>query len=134
MKKVDYQKIVEELFNTPLSDNKDDDNSIKKLIANINFGLLEKSQNKQQKTYVFGDLSERKHYQSQYGGNLNIISKIEQIHGQSNNPLDKDIEDADLLTATNTVKEYYALNIYGRSTFKKGFRYSRKYYYIIIFF
>ena len=29
LKKVDYQKIVEELCNTPLSDNKDDDNYMK---------------------------------------------------------------------------------------------------------
>ena len=96
LKKVDYQKIVEELFNTPISDNKDDDNYIKKLIANINFGLLEKSQNKQQKTFLFDDLSELKHYQSQYGGNLNIISKTEQIHTQSDDPLDKYIEDAEI--------------------------------------
>jgi len=88
------------------------------LIANINFGLLEKSQNKQQKTFVFDDLSELNHYQSQSGGSLNIISKLEQIHEQSNNPLDKDIEDADLLTTTNTAKEYYALNISGSSTLK----------------
>ena len=105
MKKVDYLKIVEELFNTPISDNKDDDNYIKKLIANISFGLLEKSQNNQQKTFLFGDLSELKHYQSQYGGNLNIISKTEQRHTQSNSPIDIDIEDADVLTATNTIKE-----------------------------
>ena len=96
------------------------------MIANINFGLLEKSQNKQQKTFLFDDLSELKHYQSQYGGNLNIISKIEQIHEQSNNPLDKDIEDADRLTATNTVKQYYALNIYGSSTLKNGFRFIKE--------
>ena len=99
----------------PISDNKDDDNYIKKLIANVNFGLLEKSQNRQQKTFLFDDLSELKHDQSQYGGHLNIISKIEQIHTQPNDPLDKDIEDADLLTDTNTIKEYNALNISGSS-------------------
>ena len=46
LKKVNYNKFVDDLFATPISDNKDEDNYIKKLIANINFGLLEKSQNK----------------------------------------------------------------------------------------
>ena len=40
--------------------------------------MLEKSQNKQQKTFIFNDLSELKHYQSLYGGKLNIISISEQ--------------------------------------------------------
>ena len=31
LKNVDYQKIVEELFNTPISDNKDDGNYIKQI-------------------------------------------------------------------------------------------------------
>ena len=94
---------------------------------NLCFGLLlDKSQTKQQKTFLFDDLSDLKHYQSQYGGHLNIISKIEQIHTQSNDPLDIDVEDADVLIATNTIKEYYALNISGSSCFKNGFRFIKE--------
>ena len=79
-------------------------------------------------------VSELKHYQSLYGGNLNIRSKIGQIHKQSNDPLDKDVEDADLLTDTNTTKEYYALHISGSSCFKKVLDLPRSYYYNIIIF
>jgi hypothetical protein len=41
-------------------------------------------------------LSELKHYQSQYGGRLNIISRFEDVletQTDSNNSLDKDVED-----------------------------------------
>jgi len=103
LKRVNYKKFVDDLFATPISDNKDEDNYIKKLIANINFGLLEKSQNKQQRTFYFDDLSELKHYQSQYGGRLNIISRFEDVletQADSNNSLDKYVEDDDVITTT----------------------------------
>jgi hypothetical protein len=76
IKKVDYQSIVDELWKSKISDDEYIDTYIKKLIGNINFGLLEKSQNKRQRSFVFDDLSELKHYQSEYGGRINIISKI----------------------------------------------------------
>ena len=43
IKKVDYKKIVEDLYNFSISENNEEDIYIKKLIANINYGLLEKS-------------------------------------------------------------------------------------------
>jgi hypothetical protein len=111
---------------------------IKKLIANINYGLLEKSKNKQQKAFIFNDLSELKHYQSLYGGNLNIISKSEitideNIEKYISN-LDKDvIDDEGALPIGHNVKEiinhdveHYILNISGESTLKNGFRYIKE--------
>ena len=41
-----YSEIVNTLFNTPLSDNKEEDKYIKKTISNVNCGLLEKGVNK----------------------------------------------------------------------------------------
>ena len=43
--KVNYKSIVDELWETQLGDDEDDDKQIKKKIANINFGMLEKSNN-----------------------------------------------------------------------------------------
>ena len=57
IKKVDYKKIVQDLYKTAISENNEEDIYRKKLIANINYGLLEKSKNKQQKTFIFNDLS-----------------------------------------------------------------------------
>ena len=132
-KKVDYTKIVDDLYKTSISENNDEDIYIKKLIANINYRLLEKSKSKQQKAFIFDDLSELKHYQSLYGGNLNIINKSEVKIEESINKLDVDIVDDDgnpeISDALKDVKddnEYYILNISGESTLKNGFRYIKE--------
>ena len=90
IKKVDYQTIVDELWKSKISDDEYIDTYITKLFGNINFGLLEKSQNKSQRSFVFDDLSELKHYQSEYGGRINIISKFleEYTSEESDNGLD----------------------------------------------
>ena len=46
--KVDYKKAVKEVWDTHISDDKTEDKMAKKTIANINIGLLEKSNNKRQ--------------------------------------------------------------------------------------
>ena len=63
MKKVDYKTIVDELYATKISDNPDEDIYIKKMISNINIGILEKCRNKRQRSCLFDDLSELQHYQ-----------------------------------------------------------------------
>ena len=50
MKKVKYDKLVKELFETVLGSDAEEDKYCKKLVANVNFGLLEKGQNKIQKS------------------------------------------------------------------------------------
>jgi hypothetical protein len=47
----------------------------KKLIANINIGLLEKSNNVAQRSFIFEDLTELKYYHERYGGDVNIIEQ-----------------------------------------------------------
>ena len=56
--KVDYRKITAELWKTDISDKPAEDIRIKKLIANVNFGLLEKNTNKAHKSYAFDTLKE----------------------------------------------------------------------------
>jgi hypothetical protein len=42
LKEVNYDKIIVELYNDHISDDKDIDTYIKKLVGNVNFGSLEK--------------------------------------------------------------------------------------------
>ena len=55
---VDYKSIVENLWKTNISNNLGEDIKVKKLISNVNIGLLEKGTNKCQKSLVFDTLSE----------------------------------------------------------------------------
>ena len=72
--KVDYRKITAELWKTDISDKPAEDIRIKKLIANVNFGLLEKNTNKAHKSYAFDTLKEALYYQNKIGGKVNRIS------------------------------------------------------------
>ena len=53
IKEVNYKEIVEELYKCDISDIKDEDTYIKKLIANVNFGMLEKGQNTSVKSFIY---------------------------------------------------------------------------------
>jgi len=50
---INYKSMINNLYNTKISDDPDEDIYIKKLIANSNIGLLEKSTNKRQASYIF---------------------------------------------------------------------------------
>ena len=52
IKKVDYAKLVTELWSTPISDNSSEDQSLKKTIANCSCGMLEKQINKKVKSKI----------------------------------------------------------------------------------
>ena len=68
--KVNYSDVVDELNQTFLSDDIEEDKSNKKRIANITFGMLEKSNNTAQRSYIFNSLREAIHYQRQSGGRI----------------------------------------------------------------
>ena len=48
----------------------------KKLIANVNFGLLEKSTNTVSRSYAFDSLREALYYQQQVGEKINKVSSF----------------------------------------------------------
>ena len=60
--------MVGDLWNKEISDKKDEDNTIKKTVANTNFGMLEKGINKSQRSFIFTTYEECKYCQAQYGG------------------------------------------------------------------
>ena len=74
--KVDYKQIIDDLWAEQISADEQEDRRIKKTIANINFGLLEKSHNKGQKSRMFDTLTEVCHYQAIYGGRVYAIDGI----------------------------------------------------------
>ena len=53
IKKVNYNDIIDTLYNTQISDSKYEDTFIKKQIANVNIGLLEKGTNKNVESFLF---------------------------------------------------------------------------------
>ena len=95
IKQVDYAKLVDELYESKISEDEQQDVYIKKLIANVNIGLLEKGYNRKSVGYLFHDYEECKYYQAQYGGVIHSIQKIEdvsEIFERSPLGLDDDIE------------------------------------------
>ena len=71
--KVNYTNLIKKLWATEISDHFPEDAKIKKLIANVNFGLLEKCTNKSSKSFAFDGLREALYYQQQVGGKNNKI-------------------------------------------------------------
>ena len=114
--KVDYRKITAELWKTDISDKPAEDIRIKKLIANVNFGLLEKNTNKAHKSYAFDTLKEALYYQNKIGGKINRISgmyvdEIELPNGETDF-VEKEMD-----------KRYYCLTVTDKATLRNGYIY-----------
>jgi hypothetical protein len=88
IKNVNYSDIVNTLFNTPLSDNEEEDKYIKKTISNVNCGLLGKGVNKSQRSYIFDTPNEAYYYKDLYGGTISVLKKLEIMEELVENPLD----------------------------------------------
>ena len=74
MYKVNYTKLIKHLWATELSDHFPEDAKIRKLIANVNFGLLEKGTNKSGNSFAVDSLREALYYQQEVGGKINKIT------------------------------------------------------------
>ena len=75
--KVDYQKLVDELNDMRFDDDEVKNKKIKKMIFNINIGLLEKQSNTVKKSFVFNKMIDAFYYQEIYGGTINVINQFE---------------------------------------------------------
>jgi hypothetical protein len=73
--KVNYKKIVDELWKLKLDEDEEKDKLKKKMIACINIGLLEKQTNKAKKSIVFSKMVDAFYYQEKYGGDISIITE-----------------------------------------------------------
>ena len=90
------KKIVNELVETHISDDTKEDTQLKKEIAHVNIGLLEKGVTTAQKSVLFKDLREAQLYQHMYGGRINIFRQLEKEEDKSDDDGDTDVDgDAD---------------------------------------
>ena len=112
--KVDYRKITAELWKTDIPDKPAEDIRIKTLIANVNFGLLEKNTNKAHKSYAFDTLKEALYYQNKIGGKINRISgmyvdEIELPNGETD------------LVEKEMDRKYYCFTVTDKATLRNGY-------------
>ena len=75
--KVKYKKAIDELYSANISDDKLEDNKIKKTLANIAFGLLERSYNRKSVSRMFDGIKEALHHQKKYGGKIYLMDEVE---------------------------------------------------------
>ena len=73
--KVNYKKLVDELWKLKLDEDEEKNKLKKKMIACINIGLLEKQTNTAKKSIVFSKMVDAFYCQEKYGGDINIITE-----------------------------------------------------------
>ena len=105
--KVNYTKLIKQLWATEISDHFPEDAKIKKLIAHVNFGLLEKGTNKSSKSFAFDSLREALYYQQEVGGKINEITRYDED--------DKELD-----------KKYYCLTVTDRVALRNGYTYIKE--------
>ena len=71
--KVKYGKAIEELYKAKMSDDEEENNKIKKTIANVIFGLLEKGYNKKSVSRIFNNAREALKHRDKQGGKIYIF-------------------------------------------------------------
>ena len=75
--KVKYKKAIDDLYRANMSDDREEDNKIKKTLANIAFGLLEKSYNRKTVSKMFDGIKEALNHQKKYGGKIYVMDEVE---------------------------------------------------------
>ncbi len=86
VKRVAYRKLVEQLWALEISDDRHENDILKKTILNTNFGMLEKQINKNQKSKLFDSYEEALFFQKKYGGTITFIQQYEDNRGGSPRP------------------------------------------------
>ena len=109
--KVNYKKLVDELWSLKLDEGEEKDKSKKKLIVCINVELLEKQSNTAKKSIVFSKMVDAFYYQEKYGGDINIVSEF-----------------AENVSEEDEVDEikHYVLNISDTKILKNGYRFIKE--------
>ena len=91
--KVKYKKAIDELYSANISDDKLEDNKIKKTLANIAFGLLEKSYNRKSVSRMFDGIKEALYHQKKYGGKIYVMDEVEMEISREWKTLNVDFDD-----------------------------------------
>ena len=135
--KVNYKKIVDELWKLKLDEDEEKD-KLKKMIACINIGLLEKQTNKAKKSIVFSKMVDAFYYQEKYGGDISIITETKWDGEVNDNDDDCLLEfddkgnaiepESDEKECAKIVDEckHYVLNISDTKTLLNGYRFIKE--------
>ena len=125
IKQVSYNDIIQTLYNTEISNIKTEDTVIKKQIANVNIGLLEKGCNKSTESFLFKTLEEAEYHRSLLGGTIHMLQDIveEEVMVKSDLDEDEQVIEMQLKEISNT---YFILNVSKSSTMTNGFRYIKE--------
>ena len=75
--KDEYDKPIDDLWAVDLSEDASQDKRLKKQIANITFGLMEKGENRKSQSRVYSNLNEALHQQRVNGGRLYVINELQ---------------------------------------------------------
>ena len=115
---VDYSTLVEELWKDTISDDVDEDKMIKKTIANVNIGLLEKLGSTDIKSIPFKTVEEALHHQEEFGGKLYKFERetIEVMDDEYSSDVKQEDEQAPV----------YILNLTDKAQLKNGFVYIKE--------
>ena len=124
--------MVDELYDAKISDDPVQDVYVKKLIANVNIGLLEKCFNKKSTGFLFHDYDECKFYQAQCGGVIHSVQRIEDVSEVfERSPLGLD-DGVDMIGPIVHVKfehrgsPYFVLVLKAERQLRNGFRYVKE--------
>ena len=103
---------------------------LKKEIANVNIGLLEKGVTTAQKSVLFKDLREAQMYQHMYGGRINIIKQFEKEDEYEDDSDDDDSDEEGKEEApdedTKNKGKYYVLNVADSAVLNNVYRYIKE--------
>ena len=116
--KVDYKKLIDELYATKITDDEDFNKQTQKKLWNISVGMLEKSHNTSQRSSTFTSLKEACYYQSMYGGKVYTISECQ----TELNEVDED----EFETKETEGTKYYVLSVSEKKTLINGFMYIKE--------
>ena len=124
IKQVSYSDIIKELYETNISDNRVEDVFLKKQIANVNIGLLEKSNNKCTETFLYKTQEEAEYHQSLLGGTIHMMQNVV----EETCALTSDLDGSEVwgTRIKDIGKTYFILNVSKSSTLTNGFRYIKE--------
>ena len=130
--KVEYTNIINELLQTTIDEHDEAlDKLIKKLIANVNFGLLEKGGATAHQSILFTSIDAAVHYQTEYGGKINKLSHIVSECPE----MITEYDDEGGATTTyygfdedewDVKASYYILNLKDKAVLRNGYRYIKE--------
>ena len=130
IKKVSYRQMVEDLWKTPISDDAEEDSTLKKTIANCNFGMLEKQINKSVKSKIFDTYEDAKWFQAKYGGTISIMKQYEERQvSKCENPIDNGVEEVENECSTELIPTgncLFILSLSAECSLTNGYRYIKE--------